>query len=67
MDTLVLLIASVSRVMVEEEDLGVAVGHNNTRNLVERYIAEIEGPAHSPPRRAPAGQQDPRNPLDATQ
>lgn len=45
LDTVLLLIASVSRVMVMEEDLGVTVGHKNTRDLVERYIAEIEGPA----------------------
>lgn len=44
-DTLLLLIASVSRVMVMEEDLGVTVGHKNTRDLVERYIVAIEGPA----------------------
>ncbi len=45
LNTVLLLIASVSRVMVMEEDLGVTVGHKNTRDLVERYIAEIEGPA----------------------
>jgi TetR/AcrR family transcriptional regulator len=44
-DTVLLLIASVSRVMVMEEDLGVTIGHKNTRDLVERYIAENEGPA----------------------
>jgi TetR/AcrR family transcriptional regulator len=45
LDALLLLVASVSRVMVMEEDLGVTVGHKNLRGLVERYIDEIEGPA----------------------
>ena len=48
-DALMVLIASVSRVMVMEKSLGVSTGHENTLAMVEHYLAKSEdSPAGQP-------------------
>ncbi|MGA7055417.1 MAG: TetR/AcrR family transcriptional regulator [Mycobacterium sp.] len=42
-DAVMVLIASVSRVMVMEKSLGVSTGHKNTLALVEHYLTKLEG------------------------
>lgn len=42
-DALMVVIASVSRVIVMEKSLGVSTGHKNTLALVEHYLAKLEG------------------------
>jgi AcrR family transcriptional regulator len=44
-DALMVLIASVSRVMVMEKSLGVSAGHENTLAMVEHYLLTFEGDA----------------------
>ena len=39
------LMASISRVLVMEDALGVTTGHAEVRDLVDRYLADVEGPA----------------------
>jgi AcrR family transcriptional regulator len=41
-DALMVVIASVSRVMVMEKSLGVSTGHKNTLAVVEHYLAKFE-------------------------
>lgn len=41
-DALMLVIASVSRVLVMEKSLGVTSGHRNLRALVEHYLDQME-------------------------
>ena len=42
-DALMMVLASVSRVLVMEKSLGVTAGHKNVRTLVEHYLDEVEG------------------------
>jgi TetR/AcrR family transcriptional regulator len=42
-DVLMVVMASVSRVMVMEAALGVSTGHENTLAAVEHYLAKAEG------------------------
>jgi TetR/AcrR family transcriptional regulator len=42
-DAVMVLIASVSRVMVMEKSLGVSTGHKNMLAMVEHYLAKFEG------------------------
>ena len=42
-DALLVVIASVSRVMVMEESLGVSTGHKNTLAMVEHFLTKLEG------------------------
>jgi TetR/AcrR family transcriptional regulator len=44
-DALIVVLASISRMMVMEKALGVSMGHRNTLALVEHYLASAEGPA----------------------
>ena len=46
-DALMVVIASVSRVLVMEKSLGVSTGHKNTLAMVEHYLAKLEGDALS--------------------
>jgi TetR/AcrR family transcriptional regulator len=46
-DALMVVIASVSRVMVMEKSLGVSTGHKNTLAMVEHYLAKLEGGPNS--------------------
>ena len=39
------LMTSLSRMLVMEEGLEMSIGHAETRDLVERWLTEIEGPA----------------------
>lgn len=41
-DALMMVLASVSRVLVMEKSLGVTAGHRNVRALVERYLDRLE-------------------------
>jgi TetR/AcrR family transcriptional regulator len=43
-ETLALLITSVSRILVMESGLGIAGGHAQVRELVERWLTRLEGP-----------------------
>src|SRR6201995_790172 len=42
-EVLAVLLTGVSRVLVMEQMLGVSLGHAQTRELVERYLRELEG------------------------
>jgi TetR/AcrR family transcriptional regulator len=42
-DALMVVMASVSRVLVTEKALGVSMGHKNTLALVEHFLANLEG------------------------
>jgi TetR/AcrR family transcriptional regulator len=42
-DALMVVLASLSRMMVMEKALGVSMGHKNTFALVEHYLADLEG------------------------
>ncbi len=46
-DAVMVVIASVSRVMVMEKSLGVSTGHKNTLAMVEHYLAKLEGDSKS--------------------
>jgi AcrR family transcriptional regulator len=46
-DAVMVLIASVSRVMVMEKSLGVSTGHKNTLAMVEHYLEKLEGDSNS--------------------
>jgi TetR/AcrR family transcriptional regulator len=41
-DALMMVLASVSRVLVMEKSLGVTSGHRNVRALVEHYLKRVE-------------------------
>ena len=41
-DALMMVLASVSRVLVMEKSLGVTTGHRNVRALVEHYLHQLE-------------------------
>lgn len=41
-DALMMVLASVSRVLVMEKSLGVTAGHRNVRALVEHYLDQVE-------------------------
>jgi AcrR family transcriptional regulator len=42
---LLVLMTSLSRMLVLEEGLDMSMGHHETRELVERWITRVEGPA----------------------
>jgi TetR/AcrR family transcriptional regulator len=44
-DALMVVMASVSRVLVTEKALGVSMGHKSTLALVEHFLANLEGSA----------------------
>jgi AcrR family transcriptional regulator len=44
-DAVLVLLTSLSQVLVMEEALGLTTGHEETRALVERMLAGLEGPA----------------------
>ena len=44
-DALMVVMASVSRMMVMERALGVSMGHKNALALVEHFLANLEGSA----------------------
>src|SRR5690349_16435596 len=44
-DAVMVVIASVSRVLVMEKALGVSTGHRNTLAAVEHYLSQLEGDA----------------------
>lgn len=46
-DALIVMIASVSRVIVMEKDLGISTGHKNTLAAVEHLLSKFEGDAES--------------------
>jgi AcrR family transcriptional regulator len=46
-DALMVVIASVSRVIVMEKALGISTGHKNTLAAVEHYLSKFEGDAES--------------------
>lgn len=46
--SLVLLMVAIPRTMVIEETLGMTTGHDATRDDIERYLTEIEGPRQPP-------------------
>lgn len=50
-DALLVLVTSVSQILVMEEALGVALGHEATRDLVEQLLTRYEGPAADTRRR----------------
>jgi AcrR family transcriptional regulator len=41
-DALMMVLASVSRVLVMEKSLGVTTGHKNVRALVEHYLEQVD-------------------------
>ena len=43
-ETLAVLIASVSRVLIMESGLGIVGGHSQVREWVERWLTRLEGP-----------------------
>lgn len=48
-EAVIVLIASLARVIVIEDSLGMTTGHAETLTLVERYLTQLEGPPHTPP------------------
>ncbi len=42
------LMTSISRVLVMEDGLGMSIGHAETRDLIERWLNRLEGPALAP-------------------
>jgi hypothetical protein len=45
LDALLFALSSFSRVLVIEESMGIDVGHDDARALVERLITTYEGPS----------------------
>ena len=40
--------SAIPRTLLNESELGMAVGHSEAISMVERFLTSLEGPVHEP-------------------